>query len=313
VRDISRKSNTLRTATAEATLTLSPATVALIREQKIPKGNPLEIAWVAAIQAAKNTSQTIPFCHQVPLDHVAVEFEMSDRRIRVQITVKAVYKTGVEMEALTAASVAVLTLYDMLKMLDDTMEIVGVKLLSKQGGKSNFAAAPSRLLRAAVVVMSDSCSAGTKEDQSGKSIVARLKDEEIEVLDCKIIPDDGDTIKRTLIDFADRAKVDLILTTGGTGFGPRDVTPEATAQVIERETPGIAEAIRAYGSDRTPYAMLSRGKAGIRGKCLIVNLPGSVRGVTESLDALFPSIVHAFGMLWGTSDGHADDRGAPKS
>jgi molybdenum cofactor biosynthesis protein MoaC len=313
MRDISRKTSTLRTATAEATLTLSPATVALIREQKIPKGNPLEIARVAAIQAAKNTGNTIPFCHQVPLDHVAVEFEMSDNRIRVQTTVKAVYKTGVEMEALTAASVAVLTLYDMLKMLDDTMEIVGVKLLCKQGGKSSYAAAPARLLRAAVVVMSDSCSAGTKEDQSGKTIVARLKDEGMEVVDCKIIPDDGDTIVQTLINYADRDRVDLILTTGGTGFGPRDVTPEGMAQVIERETPGIAELIRAHGSDRTPYAMLSRGKAGIRGKCLIVNLPGSVRGVSESLDALFPSIVHALGMLWGTSDGHSDDRGAPNS
>ncbi len=313
MRDISHKVNTLRTATAEATITLSSATIALIREQKIPKGNPLEIARVAAIQAAKNTSQTIPFCHQVHLDYVAVEFEIGGDRILVKTTVKAVFKTGVEMEALVAASTAVLTLYDMLKMLDDTMEIVGVKLLSKQGGKSSFVAVPERIMRAAVVVMSDSCSSGVKEDLSGKTIVIRLKGEGIEVIDCKIIPDDSVAIIRTITDFADRDKVDLILTTGGTGLGPRDVTPEAMKQVIEREAPGIAEAIRAYGTDRTPFAMLSRGTAGVRGKCIIVNLPGSVRGVSESLDALFPTIIHAVLLLWGSCDIHTDDRGAPKS
>jgi molybdenum cofactor biosynthesis protein MoaC len=309
MRDISRKTNTLRTATAEATLILSPDTITLIRQQKIPKGNPLEIARVAAIQAAKNTSQIIPFCHQVPLDHVAVEFELGEKFIRIQATVKAIYKTGVEMEALTATSVATLTLYDMLKMLDDTMEIVGVKLLRKTGGKSDLSVKLERPLRAAVVVISDSCATGTKDDLSGQTIVTRLKDDGIDVIDCTIIPDDLETIVTTLTTCADLGKSDLILTTGGTGLGSRDVTPEATARVIEREAPGIAGAVRKFGAERTLFTALSRGKAGIRGKCLIVNLPGSVRGVSESLDALLPLLRHAFLMLWDDKDAHHDPRG----
>ncbi len=101
-----------------------------------------------------------------------------------------------------------------------------------------------------------------------------------------------------------------MLTTGGTGFSPRDNTPEAMARVIEREIPGIPEALRAYGQERTPYSMLSRGKAGIRGRTIIINLPGSKRGVAESLDALFPGLLHAFGMLRG--GGHPDAPAHPE-
>lgn len=313
MRDISHKVNSLRVATAEAVLTVGTATLERIRQKQIPKGDPLEIARVAAITAAKTTSQIIPFCHQVPLDHVAVEFELGETSIRIQSTVKAVHKTGVEMEALVAASTAALTLYDMLKMLDDSMEIVGVKLIRKQGGKSDLTAKLERPLRAVVIVISDSCAAGTKDDLSGKLIVERLRDDGLDVTDCIIIPDDSDAIITTLINCADRDKVDLVLTTGGTGLGPRDVTPEATARVIEKETPGIAEAIRAFGAERAPFAALSRGNAGIRGKCLIVNLPGSARAVAESLDALGPLLCHAFLMMWDAAGAHDDPRGERKT
>ena len=138
MRDISRKITTLRTAVAQATLRVSPSTIMLIHENKIPKGNPLEVAKVAAIQGAKNTSQIIPYCHPLPIDFVGVEFTVGETDIVATVEVKAIYKTGVEMEALTAASIAALTLYDMMKMIDDEMEILGVKLLSKKGGKSDF-------------------------------------------------------------------------------------------------------------------------------------------------------------------------------
>ncbi|MHB9022994.1 MAG: bifunctional molybdenum cofactor biosynthesis protein MoaC/MoaB [Armatimonadota bacterium] len=297
--DISRKQTTLRTAIAQATLTVSPAVVERVRRQEIPKGDPLIVAKVAAIQAAKNTSQIIPYCHPLPVDFVGVEFDLQEAAILVTATVTATHKTGVEMEALTAASVAALTLYDMMKMLDVAMEITGVRLLEKRGGKSDFREPYEQPLRAAVLVMSDTIAAGKKSDQSGQLIVERLQREGIESVEYRIIPDDQEMIVATLKMYADEQQLDLVLTTGGTGFSPRDNTPEAMRQVIEREIPGIPEALRAYGQARTPYAMLSRGRAGIRGRTIIVNLPGSRKGVAESLDALFPGVLHAFKMLWG--------------
>ncbi|HEY9869756.1 MAG TPA: bifunctional molybdenum cofactor biosynthesis protein MoaC/MoaB [Candidatus Obscuribacterales bacterium] len=297
--DISKKIKTLRTATAESVVKVSPATVALLREGKIPKGDPFPVAKVAAIQAAKGTSQIIPYCHPLPVEFVGVDFYTDESSIRTVVTVKAIYKTGVEMEALTAASVAALTLYDMMKMLDDYMEITGVRLLEKKGGKSDFRDSFERPLHAAVLVMSDSIAAGKKDDLSGKLIKERLTAEGIDVEDYKIIPDDAGTIEETLKSYADERRVDLVVTTGGTGFSPRDCTPEAMSRVIERDIPGIPEATRAYGQERTPYSMLSRGRAGIRGRTIIINLPGSKKGVADSLDALFPAVLHAFKMLRG--------------
>ncbi|MDI6767280.1 MAG: bifunctional molybdenum cofactor biosynthesis protein MoaC/MoaB [Bacteroidota bacterium] len=296
--DISNKIKTLRIAVARATLKLSNNTIELIHQNKIPKGDPLSVAKVAAVQSAKNASQIIPYCHPIPVDYVGVDFEFGDKKIDVTVTVKAIYKTGVEMEAMTAASVAVLTLYDMMKMLDEEMEILSVKLISKKGGKSDFKTDFKKPLRAAVLVMSDSVSAGKKSDESGKIIQERLVKHGIIVADYSIIPDDTETIKSKLINYSDYMQLDLVMTTGGTGFSPRDFSPEATMQVIEREILGIPEAMRVYGQERTPYSMLSRGKAGIRGNTIIVNLPGSKKGVTESLDALFPTLLHAFKMLW---------------
>ena len=304
--DISKKIKTLREAKAQAILKVSPNTIKLIKENKIPKGNPLEVAKVAAINSAKNTSNIIPYCHPLPVEFVGVEFELSDNLIMIYIEVKAIYKTGVEMEALTAASVAALTLYDMMKMLDEEMEITGTKLLEKRGGKSDFKNKYKSKLKAAVLVMSDTIAAGKKEDKSGKIIVERLEKEDIELVDYKIIPDDLEEIKNLLIHYSDNLELDMIFTTGGTGFSRRDNTPEAMTRVIQREVPGIPETMRAYGQERTPYSMLSRGKAGIRGKTVIINLPGSRGGVTDSLNAIFPAVLHSFKMILGYS--HADKK-----
>jgi len=297
--DVSNKIKTARTAKAQAVLRLNAETMQLIHQNKIPKGNPLEVAKVAAVQAAKNTSNIIPYCHPLPIDYAGIEYEFGEEKITVTATVKAIYKTGVEMEALTAAAVAALTLYDMMKMLDSSMEIIGVKLLEKTGGKSDFKTKYEKALRAAVLVMSDSIASGTKSDLSGQLIIERLKKEEVDVVDYKIIPDDIVQITQSLIRYVDDDKLDLVITTGGTGLSPRDCTPEAMKKVIEREVPGIPETVRSYGQERTPFSMLSRAKAGIRGRTLIVNLPGSKKGVIDSLNALFPGLIHSFKMMHG--------------
>jgi cyclic pyranopterin monophosphate synthase len=308
MRDISRKSSSLRVARAEATLKTLPSTLALVRQGKIPKGDPLEVSRVAAIQAAKDTSRIIPYCHPLPLDHVKVEFALGKDSIGVAVTVKAIHKTGVEMEALTAASVAALTLYDMLKMLDQSMEIENLRLVEKTGGKSDFAVETAGSVKAAVLVISDSVAGKSRKDASGRKIVERMKAEGLEVLELRVVPDEPGQVEEALTEFADKLKADLVLTTGGTGLGPRDTTPEATSGVLEREAPGIVESLRAHGTERTPFAMLSRGMAGVRGQTLIVNLPGSARAVEESLDALFPAALHAVSMLRGGGHSHGNKR-----
>ena len=301
MRDISGKSNTLRTAAARATLRVAPATITAIKKGQVPKGDPLPVAKVAAIQAAKGTSQLIPYCHPIPVAFADCRMTLKRNEIIVDTEVKALYKTGVEMEALAAASAAALTLYDMLKMIDDSMEIRGIRLVRKTGGKSDFRTHRVRGLRAAVLVMSDSVSARRSRDESGRRIVQRLKDEGFSVAATKVVPDDPGLIRSALVALAARRNVDVILTTGGTGLGPRDRTPEATAAILDREAPGMAEILRQYGQERTPFSMLSRGTAGVRGRTLIVNLPGSPRGVAEALDALVPILHHAVTIIRGAS------------
>ncbi len=297
--DISGKTRTFRTATATSTLRVSPQTTVLIHDGKIPKGDPLQVARVASIQAAKNTSQIIPYCHPIPIEHVSITFEVGEDRIVSIVTVKATYKTGVEVEAITAASVAALTLYDMLKMVDENLRIEDVTLVSKEGGKGTWRETFDTPPRAAVVVLSDSVAAGKKKDTAGQAIVDRLRKEQVEVIDYRILADDSAAIKQWLCRYSDDDQLDLVITTGGTGLSPRDFTPEATGEILEREAPGIIQAATEYGLERTPRAMLGRGKAGVRGKTLIINLPGSRKGTQESLDALFPSVLHALKMIAG--------------
>lgn len=300
MRDVSTKDFTLRTARARAVLTAAPATLALIRDGKVPKGDPLPVARVAAIQAAKNTPQLIPYCHSVPLDFVQVEFTLTETRIEATVYVKAIYRTGVEMEALTGAAAAALNLYDMLKMVDDTMTIGSIELLSKTGGKSNFAPDLRQPFRAAVLVMSDSRSqAGGKPDRSGAILREGLAAHQATVESFAIIPDEREKIRTAVRHAADDLGVDLLMLTGGTGIGPRDVTPEAVADLLDRRLPGIEDQFRAHGRVRNPYAMMSRMLAGMRGRTMVIALPGSPAACRDAIDALFPYLKHAFPMREG--------------
>lgn len=152
---------------------------------------------------------------------------------------------------------------------------------------------------AAWVTLSDKGAQGLREDESGPLIGRMLKEDGYDIVEEVLIPDDFETIKRELIRLADEKQVNVIMTTGGTGFSPRDVTPEATEAVCDRMAPGIAEAIRAYSMTKTPRAMLSRAASGIRGQTLIINLPGSPKAVRESLEFILPSLRHGLEILLG--------------
>ena len=296
--DISNKPDTSRMAVAQAVVKISPFTVTLVNNGKVPKGNIFDAARISANMAAKRTWDLLPYCHPISIDHIAVKFDMTaEGRIKIKVTVKNVNKTGVEMEALTGACIAALTIYDMLKPIDDNLEVESIKLLEKTGGLNSFLQTYDRKLRAAVLVMSDSRT--QKEDKSGKVILDRLAKYGVEVEEYKIIADEQKVIEVELVRLCDKLGVDIVLTSGGTGVGPRDVTPEATTNVIEKQVSGISETLRAYGQKRTPLSMLSRGTGGVRGGTVIVNLPGSEIAVKESLDSLFPGIMHIFQMLEG--------------
>lgn len=301
MRDVSAKFHTLRTAKAVCTLLVRSSTIAAIRKGILPKADPLVVAKIAGIQAAKNTATLIPYCHQVPLDFVNVEIAIEKKSLTIVSEVKAIWKTGVEMEALVAATTTALTLYDMLKIIDDTMDIRSAKLIEKKGGKSSLRETGAGL-SAAVLVVSDSVNRKQAVDRSGKLLVERLQSFNMSVRHYAVVPDDVASIEKMLRLWSGTSGVDLILTTGGTGLGPRDVTPEATATIVQQRLLGIEETLRAFGQDRVPTAMLSRGIAGLRGKTIVINLPGSRGGAEDGVNALFPAILHSFRMMRG--EGH---------
>lgn len=305
MRDVSAKANSLRTAKAEAILRVTPSTIELIRTGNAPKGDPLGVARVAAIQGAKNTPQIIPYCHSVPLDYVGVDFELTDDRIVVTIEAKAIYKTGVEMEALTAAAVAALNLYDLLKPVDEGMEILSVRLLEKVGGKSDYVS--SDTFEFAVIVVSDRVSKGEAEDISGAKLADLLKGHGGMGRLSAIVPDETADIAN-VVSRACAQDVDLIVLTGGTGLGPRDRTPEAVLPMLDARATGLEAQLLAYSRDRLPTAMLGRPFAGKIGRTLVVGLPGSPGAVQDAVDAMFPFVKHAFHILDGGGHGEVEVR-----
>ena len=300
--DVSPKTNSLRYALAEGYLYGRPEVLQRIFDKTVPKGDVTEVARAAGILAAKKCSELIVFCHPIPLDWIEVFFERHEKGLRVTAEVRSVWKTGVEVEAITAVTGALLNAYDMLKPLDDALSFGEIRVVRKKGGKSDFTGKQPAPVKAAILVISDSTFRGERHDGSGPLIKDFLRLQHIEPSIYDVLPDERELIAARIRQLADEGTVQLIFTTGGTGLGPRDVTPEATEDVLDKKIPGIAEAIRKHGKDRTPFAMLSRGEAGLRKNCLIVNLPGSSKGAIESLQALFPGLLHAYPMMAG--EGH---------
>ena len=301
MRDISNKYSTLRTATAMGSVRMAPVFIRRIVENRVEKGNVLETAKVAGTMAAKKTSELIPYCHPLPIDDVKIAFKVLKDKIEITASASTIWKTGIEMEALTACAVAALTVYDMVKSIDAKAVIEEIKLVEKKGGKSDFVDTFSPPLKVCVLAISNAAAAGKKEDKAGTIIKEILAAFPVKLSGYAVVPDDVEKIKARLLGW-EKAGVDAVFTAGGTGLGATDVTVEALREIITMDTPGISEAMRAFGQQRTPYAMFSRSVSGLVNKMLVIALPGSSRGAKESLNAILPGVFHAFPMMHGGGD-----------
>jgi len=297
--DITRKIPSLRIASAKAKIIMNSKTIEKISDGSSPKGDVFSSAKIAGIQAAKKTSEIIPMCHQLNLSHIDIQFDIEKDSIIIQSNVKTTQSTGVEMEALTAVSVSALTIYDMCKAVDKNIIIKDISLVSKKGGKSSH----SLSLRpaAGIITMSDGVHAGKRNDISGDTLQSGLEDFGCKVEERLILPDGSDKLKTILLNWIEGG-IELIITTGGTGLGPRDLTVPIVEDILESRLPGLEQAIHAYGREKVKTATLSRLCVGKVKNSIVVCLPGSPSAVSDGLDVLLPTVFHSFHMMKG--EGH---------
>lgn len=302
--DITNKFKTLRYAKAQAVVKFPEFLYEKIIINDLPKKDPLTVAKVSALLGVKKTPELIPHCHPIPIEFFDIQFEVEKTHILITAEAKTIARTGIEMEVLTAVSIAALTIYDLLKPVTKELEITDIKLIHKEGGKSDRWKRVREGLTCAVLVCSDTIyqkyinNEDISEEKSGKIIINRVKEYGVECVDYKILPDEPSQIKQWILEKIEQ-KIPFIFITGGTGLGPRDNTVEVLKEIGEKEVPGIGEAIRVYGYERTPLSMMSRNITVMKKGCLIVSLPGSSKGVEESLQAILPAVFHADRMMRG--------------
>lgn len=309
--DVGNKPITYRLAVASGEIFVKPQAFALIKDKKLPKGDVLMLAEIAGITGAKKAYEMIPLCHPMGLDAVKIITELDEKNssVKVYCFASTHAKTGVEMEALAGANSALLTIWDLTKMIEDDLQINNIKLLAKLGGKKglwlNPEGVPEWIMqvikpetpkvlntrKAVVITLSDRASKGEYEDKSGKILQEILTAYGAEIEGYKVIPDDLETIKTTITESIKSNAPDLIICTGGTGVSERDVTPEAVKELFDKEISGVGELLRNDGAKYTPLSWSSRAIAGVIGKTLVVTLPGNPVAVKEGMSALLPDLI----------------------
>lgn len=313
--DVGRKRPTRRRAVAVGSITMSAAAFERIKSGTLPKGDVLALAEAAGMMGAKKTPELIPMCHTLPMDQVTIHCALNDDDCSVSVYCQAAAyaKTGVEMEALAGANIALLTIWDLTKGVDPNLNIGDIKLLIKTGGKSGVWINPDGIpdwlaaqlpserildgLKAGVLVMSDRASKGDYEDKSGVVLADILKRAGAELASYEIIPDDAQAIAENMRSICQTHQPDLLIASGGTGPGPRDITPEVLSEVCDRTLDGLGDYMRAESLHFTDTAWLSRMSAGMCGSTLVIAFPGSPKAVKECWDIIAPFIGDALAKI----------------
>ena len=292
--DISDKVLSARVAIAQGKIFMDKKTIKSIEDKSLPKGDVLTVAKISGIQAAKKTYESIPMCHQINLSFIDVSFIIETDCIKISAIAKTNEATGVEMEALSAVSNAALTIYDMCKSADKNMSISNISLIKKTGGKTSHNT--NYRPKVGVITLSDSVFSGENQDLSGLILSNGFRDSGCIVEDTIILPDGSEELIPTIKEWSSK-NVELILTTGGTGLGSRDLTTGIIEKIFDSKLPGVEQALHSYGYTKIKSAMLSRLLAGVMGKTIIICLPGSPGAVKDALNVLIPSIFHSFHIL----------------
>lgn len=316
--DVTDKAVTDRTARAIATVRMSPNTARLVHDGSGPKGEVLATARLAGTMAAKRTAELVPLAHPLPLSKIDVQatVDLAGGAVHLESLARTTGKTGVEIEALTAVLVAALTVYDMVKAVERHAVIEGVRVIEKRGGRHDFEVAgdapevggPSqsavpevdpphrpeaRPLRVGAVHVSTSRTQGVRPDRSRAALADFCGRTGWTVAHEVMVADDHDAVVEAIRTAARADGVEVVVTLGGTGLTDDDVTPEATLAAVDREIPGIGEALRAVSREITPLAALSRATAGSLGSVVVVNLPGSPKAIGELESLLTAVLPHA--------------------
>ena len=313
--DVGRKRPTRRRAVAVGTISMGAEAFERIKTGTLPKGDVLALAEAAGITGAKKTPDMIPMCHTLPLDQVTIHCALDEatHSVSVYCQAAAFAKTGVEMEALAGVNNALLTIWDLTKGVDPNLSIGNVELLVKTGGKSGIWTNPKGIppwlaaqlpddkilnnKRAAFLVMSDRAASGEYEDKSGPVLKELLDGAGAEIVDHVVIPDDADTIAQHIQSICTTHKPDLLIASGGTGPGPRDVTPDVLGAISDRMLDGLGDVLRTESLHFTDTAWLSRMTAGMVGATLVIAFPGSPKAVKECWDILEPFLGDALNKI----------------
>lgn len=312
MKDISRKQISLRTSKAIGFVKINPTTFDWLQSGEPPVNQFFIEAIAAGKLAAKETYRLIPQCHHTSLDELQIKLELKNNEadhpfldsekddfgVIIYAEGKSLGKVSIDMEVMTAVSVAALCICESIKSYDPGIQISLVRMLSKTGGKTEREKFFRRSFKVAILVCSNEASAGTRTDVAGQVAKEILEKFHASVVDYQIITEEYEAIQKQILEWV-KTDVHFIFTLGGTGLGRKNIAVDAIAKILERDTPGIIEAMRDYGINRSPLAMMSRLIAGIISETIVVTLPGSTTGARESLEAILPGVFHARKMLKG--------------